>query len=110
MRPEAAGLNLLGHGRAWWLAAAIVGLTVVPRVAVAQQSLTLPEEAGFGSVANLSCASGTISVVSATYGANVWFVGAGNATSQLAASCNGQTSCSYPVYYWVLNDPAYGYA
>ncbi|ABD04767.1 hypothetical protein RPB_0055 [Rhodopseudomonas palustris HaA2] len=48
-----------------------------------------------------------VRVVSATYGANCG-VAPGNATRQIAASCNGRRSCSYAVSYKILGDPAYG--
>ena len=93
-----------------WIGQALVASALLASPAFGQQSLTLPAEAGYGSVANLSCTSGTISVSSATYGANLSWIPAGNVTTQLAQACNGLTSCAYPVYYYVLGDPAPGYA
>ena len=98
-RPSTRGILLV--------AAAMLGL-VGARAAMAE-SLTLPAEAGYGSVAYLGCPSGTITVISATYGSNISWVPVGNATAQVAAACGGQTSCAYAVYYSVLGDPAYGY-
>lgn len=53
--------------------------------------------------------AGTISVTTATYGANCG-VPAGNSTQAIAAVCNGQAICNYTVDYTVLGDPASGCA
>ncbi len=51
----------------------------------------------------------TIQIVGGTYGqsCNAPY---GNKTAQLAAACNGQTTCNYKVDYQILGDPAYGCA
>jgi hypothetical protein len=61
------------------------------------------------SSANFNVIVPTISVTSATYGGNCG-APAGNVTSQLAAACNGRTTCSYTIDYRVLGDPAPGCA
>ena len=48
-----------------------------------------------------------IMVVVATYGGNVG-VPAGNATADVASSCNGKTSCQYAVQTPKLGDPKVG--
>ena len=50
-----------------------------------------------------------LTIQSATYGGNCGAPG-GNATSHIAAACNGRTSCDYTVDYQVLGDPAPGCA
>lgn len=52
---------------------------------------------------------GVIRVVAGTYGQNCG-VPYGNATSHLAAQCNGKNQCSYKVDYRIIGDPAIGCA
>jgi hypothetical protein len=54
-------------------------------------------------------ASGTVQVENATYGGNCG-AGAGNATQDISAKCNGQPSCSYAVDYTIIGDPVPGCA
>lgn len=48
-----------------------------------------------------------IGIVSATYGRNCG-VAEGNATSFVAAACNGRKSCDFRIYYRELGDPKFG--
>jgi hypothetical protein len=50
-----------------------------------------------------------ITVTAGTYGGNVG-APAGNVTGHLAASCNNSSACNYSVAYWVIGDPAPGFA
>jgi hypothetical protein len=50
---------------------------------------------------------GTLSVASATYGGNCG-AAQGNATSDLASSCDGKTNCAYKVDVGRLGDPKNG--
>jgi hypothetical protein len=51
----------------------------------------------------------SITVAAGTYGGNAG-AAAGNATGHLAASCNGPSSCNYPVSSLVIGDPLPGVA
>lgn len=55
------------------------------------------------------CTAPIVNVVSATYGGNCG-AAAGNVTAQLAAACNGRSTCTYTIDYHVLGDPAPGCA
>jgi hypothetical protein len=69
-----------------------------------------PAEAGFGAVVEIECkptVTSGIDVQSATYGASCG-APSGNATNDLAKSCNGHGDCSYIVDVDRLGDPAPG--
>jgi hypothetical protein len=57
-----------------------------------------------------SGAGGGVHVLQATYGDNHVTVQAGNASWDIAASCNGLASCDYRIDYRTLGDPAPGHA
>jgi hypothetical protein len=76
-------------------------------IAVYYSGSVPPTQLGW-SPKSITCQS-TIQVTSATYGANCG-APAGNATSSVGSSCNGQASCAYTVRYQTLGDPAPGCA
>lgn len=51
--------------------------------------------------------SGTIRVISGTYGQNCG-TGHGNKTDHLASQCNGKSFCDYRIDHTVIGDPAFG--
>ena len=94
----------------------VASYSCAPGTAVLQKQV--PAEAGFGRILSLSCApaatkpsnaatvpSSGLYIRSATYGANCG-AAAGNATQDVASSCNGKTQCDYSVRVDHLGDPA----
>jgi hypothetical protein len=50
----------------------------------------------------------SIEVLAATYGNNIPTLPKGNVTAQLAAACNGRTTCTYEISVAKLGNPADG--
>jgi hypothetical protein len=58
---------------------------------------------------NISCPSGTISILKALYGTNCHPAGREpEATRQLKAACDGKNSCSYYIHHTRIGDPCFG--
>eukprot|EP01084_Bolivina_argentea_P014995 28042_1 len=90
-------------------------LTNLPRVqiscneyctgdSVCSSGSALSEEAN-NKTLDIDCASGTIVITSATYGANCG-AATDNQLDNLANACNSKSSCSYTVDYRIIGDPA----